>query len=67
MASPLDKLEPYAMFKGVMLRMQQDQPQFYTSLTSQLSPDQQGVLQSVMVRADEIAMEQQQLAEAVQA
>ncbi|KAG9254135.1 armadillo-type protein [Emericellopsis atlantica] len=65
--SPLDKLEPYSMFKGVMLRMQQDQPQFYTSLTSQLSPDQQGVLQSVMVRADEIAMEQQQLAEAVQA
>lgn len=43
--------------------MQQEQPQFYGSLTTQLSPDQQGVLQSVMVRADEIAVEQMRAAE----
>lgn len=43
--------------------MQQEQPQFYTSLTSQLSPDQQNVLQSVFVRADEIAVENMRAAE----
>lgn len=40
--------------------MQQEQPQFYSSLTSQLSAENQGVIQSVMVRADQIAMEQLQ-------
>lgn len=43
--------------------MQQEQPQFYGSLTSHLSPDQQNVLQTVMVRADEIAVEQMRAAE----
>lgn len=43
--------------------MQQEQPQFYGSLTGHLSPDQQNVLQSVMVRADEIAVEQMRAAE----
>lgn len=79
--SPLDKIEPYQMFKGVMMSelyggtrsradadealtgMQQEQPQFYGSLTGQLSADQQNVLQSVMVRADEISVEQMRAAE----
>lgn len=43
--------------------MQQEQPQFYGSLTTQLSADQQTVLQSVMVRADEIAVEQMRAVE----
>ena len=46
--------------------MQQEQPQFYGSLTSQLAADQQNVLQSVMVRADEIAVEQLRAAEQAQ-
>jgi hypothetical protein len=44
--------------------MQQEQGEFYSSLTSQLSADQQNILHGVMVRADEIAMEQRREAEA---
>lgn len=43
--------------------MQQEQPQFYGTLTGQLSAEQQGILQTVMVRADEIAIEQARAAE----
>lgn len=44
--------------------MQQEQGEFYSSLTSQLSADQQNILHGVMVRADEIVMEQRREAEA---
>ena len=38
--------------------LQHDQPQYYGSLTSQLSPEQQAVIQAVFGRADEIVVEQ---------
>ncbi|CAG9983299.1 unnamed protein product [Clonostachys byssicola] len=65
--SPLDKVEPYGLLKATMMRMQQEQPEFYSSLTSSLSAENQSVIQSVMVRADEIAMEQLQLEQQAQA
>jgi hypothetical protein len=43
--------------------MQQEQPQFYASLAGHLSSDEQGVIQSVMVKADEIQVQQAQQAE----
>lgn len=79
MESPLDKIEPYQLFKGTLLskwcdvwpdasraertdacpEMQQEQPQFYASLAGHLSPEEQNMLQSIMVKADEVAAQQQ--------
>lgn len=38
--------------------MQQEQPQFYATLAGHLSADDQGVIQNVMVKADEVAAQQ---------
>lgn len=74
--SPLDKIEPYQLFRAtlmskpatlphisvrpnpVMAEMQQEQPQYYTTLAGTLSADDQGTIQNVMVKADEIANQQ---------
>lgn len=53
--SPLDKLEPYQVFKITLLKMQQEQPAFYSTLASHLSTEEQSVLQNIVVKADEIA------------
>ncbi|KFA65662.1 hypothetical protein S40285_06016 [Stachybotrys chlorohalonatus IBT 40285] len=58
--SPLDKIEPYQLFRGTLMKMQQEQPQFYASLAGHLSSDEQGVIQNVMVKADEIQAQQAQ-------
>jgi len=67
--SPLDKLEPYQIFRSCLLRklqtcprkdlylihlpgLQQEQPQFYTSLSSHLSADEQAVIQNVVSLAE---------------
>jgi hypothetical protein len=44
--------------------MQQEQPQFYASLAGHLSADEQGVIQNIMVKADEIAAQTEQAAQA---
>lgn len=44
-----------------VLEMQQEQPQFYAQLAGHLSADDQGVIQNVMVKADEIAAQQAQI------
>ncbi|KAG5916913.1 hypothetical protein E4U53_004255 [Claviceps sorghi] len=38
--------------------MQQEQPQFYASLAGHLSAEEQNMLQSIMVKADEVAAHQ---------
>jgi len=65
--SPLDKVEPYQLFKSTMIRLQQEQPQYYASLTSQLSADHQGVVQTVIAKADEIVVEQARAEQQAQA
>ncbi|CAP99293.1 putative importin [Penicillium chrysogenum] len=54
--TPLDKVEPYGMFKHVLLSLQQEQPQLYESLTKVLGPEEQQVIQGVFHEADAKAM-----------
>ncbi|KAJ5171439.1 Armadillo-like helical [Penicillium coprophilum] len=54
--TPLDKVEPYGMFKHVLLNLQQEQPQLYESLTKVLGPEEQLVIQGVFHEADAKAM-----------
>ncbi|KAL8707361.1 MAG: hypothetical protein Q9220_007585 [cf. Caloplaca sp. 1 TL-2023] len=53
--TPLDRVEPYGLFKGALMRLQQDQPQLYGSLVKILSPEEEQVLKSVIVQADDIS------------
>lgn len=41
--------------------MQQEQPQFYANLAGHLSAEDQGMVQAIMTKADEIAAQQAQL------
>lgn len=43
--------------------MQQEQPQFYSSLAGHLSAEEQNLLQTIMVKADEVAAQQAQQAQ----
>lgn len=45
------------------LEMQQEQPQFYATLAGTLSAADQGTIQTVIVKADEIAAQQAQQAQ----
>ncbi|KAJ5408009.1 importin [Penicillium cosmopolitanum] len=54
--TPLDKLEPYGMFKNVFLNLQSEQPQLYDSLIKVLGPDEQQIIQAVFHEADAKAM-----------
>ncbi|KAF3029434.1 hypothetical protein E8E15_010097 [Penicillium rubens] len=54
--TPLDKVEPYGMFKHVLLSLQQEQLQLYESLTKVLGPEEQQVIQGVFHEADAKAM-----------
>jgi hypothetical protein len=56
--TPLDKVEPYSMFKHALLRLQQEQPALYENLTKNLNPDEQQVVQSAVHQADVIAAAQ---------
>lgn len=53
--TPLDKIEPYQLFKDTFLKLQSTQPQLYASLTSTLDQEQQNVLQGVVQQADQNA------------
>ncbi|KAM7205702.1 Armadillo-type fold [Rhypophila sp. PSN 637] len=50
--SPLDKLDPYTAFRSSLMKLQQEQPQFYTTLTSHLSAEEQGIITGVCQQAD---------------
>ncbi|KAL8671777.1 MAG: hypothetical protein Q9168_003724 [Polycauliona sp. 1 TL-2023] len=53
--TPLDKVEPYALFKNALMNLQQHQPQLYQSLVKVLNPEEEQIVQSVIVQADAIA------------
>ncbi|PHH61237.1 hypothetical protein CDD81_671 [Ophiocordyceps australis] len=59
--SPLDKIEPYQLFKATLMRLQQEQPQYYANLATHLSAEDQSMLQGIMMKADELAVQQAQL------
>jgi len=53
--SPLDRIEPYQLFRGVLMKMQQENPQFYQGLASHLSADEQAVVQHAVGQAETVA------------
>ncbi|EAT84518.2 hypothetical protein SNOG_08242 [Parastagonospora nodorum SN15] len=63
--TPLDKVEPYSMFKHALLRLQQEQPALYENLTKNLNPEEQQVVQGAVHQADVIAQAQVQAQQAV--
>ncbi|TVY45621.1 putative importin [Lachnellula subtilissima] len=50
--TPLDKIEPYFLFKEALLKMQHEQPQLYSSLTGNLSAEEQNTIQQAVQQAD---------------
>ncbi|KAF2644917.1 ARM repeat-containing protein [Massarina eburnea CBS 473.64] len=68
--TPLDRVEPYGMFKNALLRLQQEQPALYENLTKNLNPEEQQVVQAAIHQAGLIAQAeaeaQQQLLAAAQ-
>ncbi|TGO07744.1 hypothetical protein BTUL_0249g00040 [Botrytis tulipae] len=50
--TPLDKVEPYQLFKNALMKLQQEQPQLYESLTTNLNPSEQEIVQGVIHQAD---------------
>ncbi|OTB03929.1 hypothetical protein M426DRAFT_167601 [Hypoxylon sp. CI-4A] len=50
--SPLDKIEPYQLFRGVLMKIQQENPQLYANLTANLSADEQSVIQTAIHQAE---------------
>ncbi|PSS09330.1 hypothetical protein M430DRAFT_128428 [Amorphotheca resinae ATCC 22711] len=53
--TPLDKIEPYQLFRNALLKLQQEQPQLYESLTTNLNPEEQNIVQGVVHQADALA------------
>ncbi|KAL2856557.1 armadillo-type protein [Aspergillus pseudoustus] len=54
--TPLDKVEPYGLFKQVFLGLQQEQPQLYDNLTNILNAEEKQVIESVFHEADAKAL-----------
>ncbi|KAH8816762.1 nonsense-mediated mRNA decay protein-like protein [Xylogone sp. PMI_703] len=48
----LDKLEPYQLFRNALMKLQQEQPQLYESLTTNLNPEEQSIVQGVVHQAE---------------
>lgn len=84
--TPLDKVEPYGLFKGTLFSMhilngdippysltrlpqglQQEQPQLYDNLTKILNPEEQQIVQAVIVQADANSVAAQAVAAATAA
>ncbi|KFY40805.1 hypothetical protein V494_03316, partial [Pseudogymnoascus sp. VKM F-4513 (FW-928)] len=63
--TPLDKVEPYGLFRDALMKLQTEQPQLYTSLTNSLSPEERTVVESAVAQADVIARKQAEEAAAV--
>ncbi|KAF1959867.1 ARM repeat-containing protein [Byssothecium circinans] len=53
--TPLDKIEPYGMFRQALLRLQSEQPALYENLTKNLNAEEQQVVQGAFHQADAIA------------
>ncbi|EKD12477.1 uncharacterized protein L3040_008197 [Drepanopeziza brunnea f. sp. 'multigermtubi'] len=50
--TPLDKVEPYQLFRDALLKLQHEQPQLYESLTTSLNPSEQAIVQGVVNQAE---------------
>ncbi|CZT48324.1 related to importin beta homolog Kap119p [Rhynchosporium secalis] len=50
--TPLDKVEPYQLFRDALLKLQHEQPQLYESLTASLNPSEQTIVQGVVNQAE---------------
>jgi len=55
--TPLDKVEPYGMFKNALMRLQQEQLALYDNLTKNLNPEEQQVVQAAVHQADVLAQQ----------
>ncbi|TKA76473.1 hypothetical protein B0A49_02237, partial [Cryomyces minteri] len=55
--TPLDKVEPYGLFRDALLQLQQEQPQLYESLAKNLNAEEQQTVQAAVHQAD--VLEQQ--------
>lgn len=53
--TPLDKIEPYSLFRDALMKLQQEQPSLYQSLTTNLSAEEQHIVQGVVHQADALA------------
>ncbi|GAB7350629.1 hypothetical protein MBLNU459_g1192t1 [Dothideomycetes sp. NU459] len=65
--TPLDKVEPYGLFKQALFQLQHEQPQLYQDLTKTLNPEEQQIVQAAVNQADQIAAQQAQAPQAVDA
>lgn len=54
--TPLERVEPYTLFRDALLRLQQEQPALYDSLTKTLNADEQSVIQGVIHQAEANAL-----------
>ncbi|WEW59029.1 Nonsense-mediated mRNA decay protein 5 [Emydomyces testavorans] len=54
--SPLDKVEPYSLFKTSLLSLQLGQPHLYENLTKILNAEEQQIIQGVIDEADAHAL-----------
>ncbi|KAL4998068.1 armadillo-type protein [Aspergillus recurvatus] len=54
--TPLDKVEPYGLFKQVFMNLQQQQPQLYENLTNILNDEEKKIIESVFHEADAKAL-----------
>ncbi|KAM3083854.1 Nonsense-mediated mRNA decay protein 5 [Clarireedia jacksonii] len=50
--TPLDKVEPYQLFRDALMKLQQEQPQLYQTLTTNLNPAEQEIVQGVVHQAE---------------
>ncbi|KAK5130976.1 hypothetical protein LTR08_001387 [Meristemomyces frigidus] len=55
--TPLDRMEPYSLFKQTLHSMSQQDPNLYNQLTSQLQPEEQQVIKAAIDKADQLAIE----------
>ncbi|KAF2813681.1 ARM repeat-containing protein [Mytilinidion resinicola] len=55
--TPLDKVEPYGMFKNALMQLQQEQLALYENLTKSLNPEEQQVVQAAVHQADLLAQQ----------
>ncbi|KAK3943989.1 nonsense-mediated mRNA decay protein 5 [Diplogelasinospora grovesii] len=61
----LDKVNPYQAFSGTFMKLQQEQPDFYGSLTAHLTPEQQALITTVCQQAEAMGVLEQAAAPAI--
>ncbi|KAK6857042.1 Importin-beta domain-containing protein [Apiospora arundinis] len=62
--SPLDKIDPYQLFRVAFMKLQQEQPQLYNTVTAPLSAEEQAVIKTALDQAENHYQMSLQMAEA---